>query len=78
MFGDEGPARARCSKARCSADATTALLWRNPRIHTDGREKTWLACDSHRDELHAFLADRGFPVRVEPFVTASSDVEGTA
>ena len=76
LFGDSGPARARCSRARCSADATTALRWRNPRIHTDGREKTWLACDEHATVLEAFLADRGFPVRLEPFSEAAPSAGG--
>ena len=76
LFGDAGPVVPRCSRARCSADATTALHWSNPRIHTDGREKTWLACDEHGPVLHAFLADRGFPVRIEPFVGTDSEEAG--
>ena len=72
LFGDAGPANARCSRARCSADASAALLWSNPRIHTDGREKTWLACTEHVETLRSFLADRGFPVRVEPYIEPST------
>lgn len=75
LFGDPGPVRARCSRARCSADATAALHWSNPRIHTDGREKIWLACEEHEPVLLAFLADRGFPVRVVPFSEAEPTAE---
>ncbi len=71
MIGDDAIAP-RCSRARCRAAATWALHWRNPRIHVDGRTKTWLACASHADELRAFLDDRGFPVVVEPFAAAGT------
>ncbi len=56
-----------CSRAGCRSEASFAVIWHNPRIHTDGREKTWLACAEHRDFLHQYLASRGFPVRVEAF-----------
>lgn len=67
LLGDRGPVAARCSRARCTAPAVVALRWRNPRIHTDGRSKTWLACEEHLGALEAFLTDRGFPVEVTPF-----------
>lgn len=67
MIGADGPVAARCSRARCTADAAWAVHWRNPRVHADGRSKTWLACQAHVDELRAFVADRGFPVTVAPF-----------
>jgi len=54
-----------CSRAGCRLPAVHAVIWSNPRIHRDGREKTWLACPEHRDFLHDYLAARGFPVRVE-------------
>lgn len=75
LFGDPGPVATRCSRARCAADATVALHWSNPRIHTDGREKTWLACGEHESVLLAFLADRGFPVRVAPFEESEPSAE---
>jgi hypothetical protein len=37
-----------------------ALHWNNPRLHPPERRKTWLACDTHRDDLERFLALRGF------------------
>lgn len=55
-----------CSRAGCRAAATTRVLWRNPRIHSEDRVKTWLACDEHRDYLRDYLAARSFPVRTEP------------
>lgn len=55
-----------CSAKGCTADATSALLWNNPRLHTPTRRKVWLACDDHRDELARFLELRGFLRDVVP------------
>lgn len=60
-----------CSRAACSASATHRIDWSNPRIHTDGREKTWLACDEHVAYLQSFLESRSFPVRVTGFDAGS-------
>lgn len=65
-----GPADGTCSARECTSPATWAVIWSNPRIHR-GREKTWLACDAHREFLHDYLAYRSFPVRDVPF----SDLE---
>ncbi|HVA59605.1 MAG TPA: hypothetical protein VNG13_03585 [Mycobacteriales bacterium] len=54
-----------CSARGCGAAATWWLVWRNPRLHTAGREKRWGACDEHRASLGAFLRARGFLLRVE-------------
>lgn len=64
----EGAAEARrtCSRAGCRAAATTAIRWRNPRIHTGDRSKTWLACDEHLEVLRDFLAARAFPLETAP------------
>ncbi|MGH8881520.1 MAG: hypothetical protein ACRD0P_29910, partial [Stackebrandtia sp.] len=56
-----------CSARGCRDRAVWALEWRNPKIHTADRVKTWLACDQHRDRLEDFLTRRGFPCRVRPF-----------
>lgn len=53
-----------CSRAECTQDAAWRVEWRNPKIHTGDRVKVWLACDTHREFLHDFLAARSFPVRV--------------
>ena len=58
--------RRTCSRAGCRSEATGAIHWRNPRIHTGDRGKTWLACDEHVEYLRGFLAARGFPERLEP------------
>jgi hypothetical protein len=55
-----------CSAKGCRADATWVLVWANPRIHTDGRTKTWAACDEHRGSLGDFLGVRGFLRQVVP------------
>ena len=64
MIGDDFDARARCSRAGCSADATHTVNWRNPRIHDEDRVKVWLACDEHAPYLRDYLSARDFPVRV--------------
>ncbi|MCS4484548.1 hypothetical protein NXS08_03480 [Gleimia sp. 6138-11-ORH1] len=54
-----------CSARQCTEVARWAVIWRNPRIH-QGREKTWLACEGHREFLAEFVALRGFPYRIVP------------
>ncbi|GAA1126228.1 hypothetical protein GCM10009630_25060 [Kribbella jejuensis] len=56
-----------CSARGCSNQATWALRWNNPKIHTPDRRKTWLACDEHKDSLSDFLDRRSFLREVEPF-----------
>lgn len=56
---------ARCSRAGCHDVANWLVVWRNPRIHTPDRRKTWSACDAHVDYLRDYLAARDFPVEVE-------------
>ena len=55
-----------CSARGCRAEASWALLWNNPRLHTPERRKTWLACDEHRDSLSEFLKARSFLRDVQP------------
>lgn len=57
-----------CSRAGCRLSATWRIEWRNPRIHSADRTKTWVACDTHVDYLREFLAAREFPVAVQPLV----------
>jgi len=64
MIGAHGPATERCSRAGCTQPATSAVHWRNPRIHSEDRVKTWLACDDHVDYLRDYLTTRDFPVAV--------------
>lgn len=49
-----------CSARGCRGEASWALRWNNPRLHTPDRRKTWLACDEHRGSLSQFLSLRGF------------------
>jgi hypothetical protein len=49
-----------CSAKGCRSTAVWALRWNNPKLHPPDRRKTWLACDTHREHLSAFLAARGF------------------
>ena len=50
----------RCSAKACRLEATHALLWNNPGLHTSERRKVWLACDAHTATLGQFLSVRGF------------------
>jgi hypothetical protein len=69
MIGGLGasPDHGTCSRAQCREPATWRIDWRNPRIHTGDRGKTWLACDEHVDYLRGFLEARSFPVAVAGF-----------
>lgn len=66
-----GVERRTCSRAGCRVEATRAILWRNPRLHTGDRRKTWLACDQHLADLTDFLAARDFPLEVAPLSPAA-------
>ncbi|KKI16499.1 MULTISPECIES: hypothetical protein [Leucobacter] len=63
-----------CSRAGCADAATSAIRWRNPKIHSEDRRKTWLACDAHLEVLRDFLAARDFPLAVVP-VSELDDAE---
>ena len=49
-----------CSAKGCRQQATRALLWNNPTLHTPERRKVWLACADHETSLGEFLSLRGF------------------
>jgi hypothetical protein len=55
-----------CSAKGCRAEAAYVLVWNNPSLHTPEREKTWVACEAHREHLSDFLDRRGFLRRVDP------------
>jgi len=54
-----------CSARGCRSSASYALVWNNPKVHEPEREKTWVACEEHRQSLADFLDLRGFLRRVE-------------
>lgn len=64
-----------CSAKGCRAAATQAVIWRNPKLHVEGRRKVWLACDDHREWLADFVGMRGFLIEVIP-VGALTDADG--
>jgi hypothetical protein len=72
---DAAEAEPRCSRASCSADATTRLEWRNPRIHDETRRKVWLACGEHAGYLEDFLRQRDFPVTAAAIAGEAADHE---
>jgi hypothetical protein len=49
----------KCSRSGCQLPAKLKLIWRNPKIHTDGRTKTWLSCKNHQAFLVDYLETRG-------------------
>jgi hypothetical protein len=55
-----------CSAKGCRAPADHALVWNNPKVHTPDREKIWMACEEHREQLSHHLASRSFLRRVDP------------
>ena len=61
-----------CSRAGCADRAGWRIDWRNPRIHTGDRSKTWLACDEHVDYLREFLTAREFPLTVSAVAEADA------
>jgi hypothetical protein len=61
------PIAAKCSRAGCTADAMTTLVWANPAIHKNGRTKTWLSCQEHLGYLRSFLTDRNFLLEEKVF-----------
>jgi hypothetical protein len=67
-----------CSARGCRAEATWALLWNNPKLHTPDRRKVWLACDEHRERLTQFLDVRGFVKDVVPAESLAERVEGSS
>lgn len=72
MLGVSGPIRPICSKKDCQVDASRSIVWRNPKIHDESREKVWLSCDEHEPFFLDYLGARDFPVRSEVFVGSDS------
>lgn len=64
-----------CSAKGCRATATHAVVWRNPKLHVEGRRKVWLACGDHQQSLADFVGLRGFLIEVIP-VDALTDADG--
>ncbi|MCY0906492.1 hypothetical protein [Arthrobacter sp. H14-L1] len=48
-----------CSRRGCRTEATSRLLWNNPKIHPPERRKVWLACGEHIQWLEDYLRTRG-------------------
>lgn len=55
-----------CSAKGCRREASDAVIWRNPRIHTQHRRKVWVACPEHVEHLSTFVDLRGFLIEVRP------------
>ena len=61
-----------CSAKGCRAQAVWVLGWNNPKLHAADRRKTWVACESHRQQLADFLDVRGFLRDVVPVAEPGS------
>lgn len=57
----------KCSRTGCSEDAEFSVIWSNPKVHKDGRTKTWGSCSTHLDYFVSYLTIRGFYLRTEVF-----------
>lgn len=66
ILGEPQLSEHQCSRANCDSIAVVALLWRNPKIHSEDRKKVWLACDEHKTYLAEFLETRAFPLTILP------------
>ncbi|MFZ1381590.1 MAG: hypothetical protein WAS54_02235 [Scrofimicrobium sp.] len=55
-----------CSARECTEPAKWRIDWSNPKIHY-GRGKTWLACDTHLEELKGYFTYRNFPYEITVF-----------
>lgn len=76
-LGGAAAQRFTCSRAGCSDSAEWAIEWRNPKIHSAERRKTWLACAAHLEVLREFLAARDFPLDVKSVAElTAADPEG--
>jgi len=62
VLGETGPDGLRCSRKGCTQDAAVEVVWRNPRIHDEAREKVWLSCGEHQQFFVDYLGARQFPV----------------
>ncbi len=67
LSGDAQPEYAKCSRKGCQNAAEYQLLWNNPRVHTPGRRKVWLACGEHVEWLENYLREREFWKQTLPF-----------
>ena len=76
MLGGEVDGGVRCSRAGCRDRADWAIEWRNPKIHSQDRRKTWMACEAHRSVLEEFLAARDFPLHIAPVAEVDSTSSG--
>jgi hypothetical protein len=54
-----------CSRAGCSDGASWFIYWRNPKVHSLDRKKTWLACESHKQFFIEYLSMREFFLEAE-------------
>ena len=57
----------KCSRAGCTSLAWHLIYWRNPKVHSPEREKTWAACPEHRVYLVEYLSARNFYLKDEEF-----------
>jgi len=70
MLGADGPEGLICSRKGCAEHATVHIVWRNPRIHDEHREKLWASCPGHEEFFVEYLSARNFPVTTRPLGVA--------
>ncbi|HEY8295345.1 MAG TPA: hypothetical protein VIG41_08420 [Micrococcaceae bacterium] len=77
LLGGPEPETKLCSRKGCRAQATTQLLWNNPKIHAPDRRKAWLACADHVEWLEDYLQTRGLWKQTVPLEAGPDAVPGT-
>jgi hypothetical protein len=50
----------KCSRVGCENQATAMVIWRNPKLHSVDKTKTWGTCEVHSDYFVSYLTIRGF------------------
>jgi hypothetical protein len=71
------PSEATCSRAGCVAGAVLLLEWRNPKIHSVDRTKTWATCQDHLEYLTEYLSAREFLLATRELGVAKSQREAS-
>lgn len=64
--------QSKCSRAGCQLAASSLIYWRNPKVHSPDRRKTWAACSEHLEFLVDYLKARNFYLEDEELESAGS------
>ena len=57
----------KCSRTGCDNTAIQFVDWRNPKIHSAEKVKSWATCGEHYDYFVSYLTIRGFFLATRDF-----------